>query len=252
MKATTWVKAVLVLVVCVGGRGAALAQTPPGTDVIRDVVEPVSGARLRIYRAPLGEAVFDVSNPEVSIDKRVSRAGSVTTIATADERVSLLVTPTRVVVEGLGDTLELAKGSRADADILRARFAASKAVRRAVNLLEEVRLPMQSPMFHALQAARMLLETASGVKATPRSSAILSDLLQRQRTTVRVQQGPGDCWTSYAMEAIATYIEYEQCVDGEQWWDVFGMMSCLAIYELRAIGAASWYLNCVGFGSWVG
>ena len=103
MNATTWVRGVLVLVLCVGGGGAAMAQTTVATDVVRDVVEPVSGARLRIYRAPLGEAAFDVSTPAVSIAKSVTKTGSVTTIAAADERVSLFVTPTRIVVRGFGD-----------------------------------------------------------------------------------------------------------------------------------------------------
>ena len=55
-----------------------------------------------------------------------------------------------------------------------------------------------------------------------------------------------DCWTEYTAEAIAAWIEYENCVDSEQWWDVPGMLSCLAIYEMRAIGAFSVWASCVG------
>jgi hypothetical protein len=252
MKATALFKTVLVLVVCAGVSGTAMAQPPAATDVIRDVVEPASGARIRLYRAPQGEAAFDVTDPAVSIGKRVTRAGSVTTVVGGSERIVLAVSPSRVVVEGLGERVEIARGSRVAAEALRARFAASPAVRKAMALLAEVRLPLDSPMHHAIQATRMSLQAASGLPVTARPAPSLSAALMPGVHTVRATLGPGDCWTMYAIEAIGAYIEYEQCVDAEQWWDIFGMLACLAIYEVRAIGAFSWWLNCVGFGSWVG
>ena len=121
---------------CAGGVGIASAQTAQ-PDVVRDVVEPASGARVRIYRAPLGEAVFDVSSPRVTIGKRVERGASVTIVSAGAERIVLRVTPSRVVVDGLGERLELARGSRADADRLRARIASSSAIKEAVSLLAE-------------------------------------------------------------------------------------------------------------------
>jgi hypothetical protein len=29
------------------------------------------------------------------------------------------------------------------------------------------------------------------------------------------------------------------------WWDLFCMSACALIYDLRAIGAAAWWLSCV-------
>ncbi len=61
--------------------------------------------------------------------------------------------------------------------------------------------------------------------------------------------GPGDCWDVYVEEAIEAYIEYEECMSDEQWWDLWGQTGCAAIYEMRAIGAFSWWVSCVGFRS---
>ena len=57
--------------------------------------------------------------------------------------------------------------------------------------------------------------------------------------------GPGDCWDQYAKEAIAAATELEDCERNVQWWDYFGYHRCNLIYEMRAIGAFSWWLKCV-------
>jgi len=61
--------------------------------------------------------------------------------------------------------------------------------------------------------------------------------------------GPGECWDVYVEEAIEAYMDYEDCMAGEQWWDLAGQSGCALIYEMRAIGAFSWWVTCVGFRS---
>ena len=34
------------------------------------------------------------------------------------------------------------------------------------------------------------------------------------------EDGPGDCWAKYAAEAIAAYIEYEDCMKNAAWYDL--------------------------------
>jgi hypothetical protein len=41
-------------------------------------------------------------------------------------------------------------------------------------------------------------------------------------------------------------MEYEDCMNNEQWWDVIGTQTCLWLYEVQAIGAFAWWLSCVG------
>jgi hypothetical protein len=56
---------------------------------------------------------------------------------------------------------------------------------------------------------------------------------------------PTDCWEAYTKEAIAAFIEYEDCMKNLSWWEVLDAAACAAIYDMRAIGAFSWWLKCV-------
>jgi hypothetical protein len=58
--------------------------------------------------------------------------------------------------------------------------------------------------------------------------------------------GPEECWDAYAKEAIAAYIEYEECMYATKWWDLASQAACATIYEMRAIGAFAWWVKCVG------
>jgi hypothetical protein len=62
-------------------------------------------------------------------------------------------------------------------------------------------------------------------------------------------EGPGECWDVYVEEAIEAYLEYEECMASEQWWDLAGQAGCALVYDMRAIGAFSWWVTCVGFRS---
>jgi hypothetical protein len=64
-------------------------------------------------------------------------------------------------------------------------------------------------------------------------------------TQVSLQTGPGDCWREYSIEAIAAYKELEDCLRDVSWYELGKEFSCGTLYDLRAIGAFSWYLHCV-------
>ena len=42
-------------------------------------------------------------------------------------------------------------------------------------------------------------------------------------------------------------MEYEDCMNQLYWYEIFDMIGCAFIYDLRAIGAFSWWVTCVGF-----
>ncbi len=137
----------------------------------------------------------------------------------------------------------------------RERLATSAAASGALLLLTRLEPVSGSPITHTLLVTQALLGSALGV---PRPGAELEAWARRPTRAARVrtiawqdgqqmQEGPTDCWNEYAAEAIAAWIEYEQCVDAEEWWDAPGLLACLLIYDMRAIGAFSWWVSCVGF-----
>ena len=56
---------------------------------------------------------------------------------------------------------------------------------------------------------------------------------------------PTDCWNAYSKEAIAAYIEYEECMKPLSWWEFLDEAACATVYDMRAIGAFSWWMKCV-------
>ena len=59
-------------------------------------------------------------------------------------------------------------------------------------------------------------------------------------------EGPGYCWDEYVKEAVAAFDEWVDCHDNVRWYDIGGFFLCDWVYEARAIGAAAWYVKCVG------
>jgi hypothetical protein len=213
--------------------------------------DPSTGARISIFMAPLGEGEFEVANQLVSIRKRVTRQESLTTIRSAGEEISIALTPTRLVARSAGQELVITTAAREESEALRAWLAESAAVRRAIGLLGAVHVPVNSPLTVTLAMTRLQLQAMSGEVAPGRDARELAKRILQQASMQRVgdDEGPTECWVQYAKEAITAWIEYEQCVDGTKWYDVLGLAGCLAVYDIRAIGAFSWWMTCVGFRS---
>ena len=51
----------------------------------------------------------------------------------------------------------------------------------------------------------------------------------------------------YAAEAIAAYMEYEDCMKNAALYDGVTQLGCVLIYDMRALGAFSWWIGCVSF-----
>ena len=96
-----------------------------------------------------------------------------------------------------------------------------------------------------------MLVSASGDTAGARELVKAAGPARAERIvkTSNEEQGPGTCWYLYAAEAIAAYIEYEDCMNQLYWYELLDMIGCALIYDMRAIGAFSWWVTCVGFRS---
>ena len=248
MKAMQACGAALALLVGMGSPAFAAESEKLPARVFND---PSTGARISIFNAPLGEGEFEIANQLVSIRRRVTRRESVTTIRSAGEEISVALTPARLVARGRGQELVITTAAREDSEALRAWLSESAAVRRAIGLLGTVRVPVNSPLTVTLAMTRLQLQAMSGEIAPGRDARELARRILQQASALRVgdEEGPTECWVQYAKEAIAAWIEYEQCVDSTKWYDVLNLAGCLAIYDIRAIGAFSWWMTCVGFRS---
>jgi len=229
----------------------ARAERPGPTPVYRHV-DRGTGAEVRLYRPTADRAAVEVVATDLLIVKSLAPGRTETRIVGSGEdltitldRAGVAVTDSRLPLTADGSTTEGLRQARG-------RIQSSTAVRRAVRLLGQMDVRDTSPISHTLLVTRALLGSALG---EPDADDALRSWSKRAGPGVRLvraaaqQQpdGPTDCWTSYVMEAITAWIEYEDCVDSEEWWDIPGMLGCLLIYDIRAIGAFSWWVSCVGF-----
>lgn len=259
MRVTKWlagtiVGAGLTLVVALPASAEQAAAIPPQTSrFLYDAVDPVSGARITVHRAPLGEAHFDVAHPAARVSRRATRTGSVTVMEAGGERVTLRTSAEGVVFEQAGARVEVRADDRTAVQALHSRVAKSVVVDRATEMLSRVRSATSSPAGVALQSTVMMLKTVRGDDDAARHMAVtvsaLRELSTRARVILASDEGPRECWDPYARDVQSFWNEMVACLNGEQWWDVVGRLGCNLRYDLQVLGAVTWYVACVNNGT---
>ena len=85
-----------------------------------------------------------------------------------------------------------------------------------------------------------------GIVASARPVRASRCLADQEKDGAARASTPTDCWNAYPKEAIAAYIEYEECMKdltlvGHPRRDA----AAPSVYDMRAIGAFSWWMKCV-------
>ena len=215
-------------------------------------VDAATGTTIRVYRHD-GRIALDVDHPTIQIRKELTDGRSVTTLRTGAEQLVVSLTRDAIVVADASGTI---RGDNAHLDEVRrarTRLADSPLVSRAARLLGSLRLPGETPLKQTLLSTRALLldvlgTAPDGMTAVERTTrALIRPRPAFAFTRVAgTATDPTECWEAYSKEAIATFMELEECWNDEEWWDLLGRQACWWIYELRAIGAFAWWLSCVG------
>jgi hypothetical protein len=249
-----WMRGVFGAVCLVGvAAGAATAQDRSGPADSQvpayTAMDPVSGVDVRIFRAKPPAARFDVSDGRVLVSKSVAPGRSETVVTFEGERLEIRLSSEGLMLDGTAGPLTVAPGDAEAARQARNRLAASAAVRESLRVLARVSRQTTSPISYAVATTRVMLSTLAGDGVSARAVARSIYNAPGGRIVRVVQDGPGECWDTYVEEAIEAYMEYEECVDSRNWWDVPGIAACFAIYDIRAIGAFSWWLSCVAIRS---
>jgi hypothetical protein len=211
-------------------------------------IDDATGARVAVTLDP-GVVSVTVEHPSVTIRKELRDGLTITRMKAGREELALTLSRSRFVVSGSRGRIDAGAAHPERVSAAQALIASSAAARLAETLIGRLTIAPGSPLRHSLLATRTLILTASGradLGADPaRGTRVLRTATVAAGTSME-DEGPGNCWFEYAKEAIDAYLEYEQCMAGEQWWDLLGQAACAVIYEMRAIGAFSWWVSCVG------
>ena len=133
--------------------------------------------------------------------------------------------------------------------------------RKALSLINKLGFGPEVPVLPLLVTTRSFLQAVTMSAVLPAGNASFQRRVDAA-TGVRVTKAtfgqdtgkkttdrtPTECWDAYTKEAIAAYIEYEQCVKDLAWYELLDLTACAAIYDVRALGAFSWWMRCVSIG----
>ena len=128
--------------------------------------------------------------------------------------------------------------------------ARSALTRRAAGLIVKMGFGTNSPIQPVLLTTRMFLLSLTNDDSGIRE---MSDWIHRTRTRLKLvpassddaERTPGQCWEEYMKESAAIWVEYDQCIKDTKWWDALGDFGCGLRYDMRALGAFTWWLDCV-------
>jgi hypothetical protein len=250
MNVKTKVMFASVAVCCAQAVVPALAWA--GQSPLQRRVDKPTGAEVRVYPVNReGTVRVEIQDPSVLIRKDVTRFSSVTTIVSGKEQVSLALDRGGVVVTRGEERVDVRRGEDGQMEVARKLVGGSSTVRRAIRLLARLGEATDPALRHTARSTQLILASASGDVAGVRE-LMKTSRAAREVAIVKAaseDQGPGQCWYLYAIEAIAAYIEYEDCVRQQSWWELWDIFGCALIYDVRAIGAFSWWITCVGFRS---
>ncbi len=238
---------------------AVLAMAAPAAadnsseKVLKQGIDPATGAYVSVVRGPNGQVGVTVETPDLVLRKQLAGERAITTIVADSDEIAIEVHRSGFIVSGTAGRVEVTTRHYERMRDASAIIARSPAARLAAGLLGRMKTSDAS-------LARVLLSTRAMLLSSTNDPSGMADLARwteaaRARasvgrtgvTRIALQDSPTDCWNKYAAEAIAAYMEYEDCIRNLSWYQVIQALACNAIYDLRALGAFSWYIGCVSF-----
>lgn len=222
----------------------AIAATPKG--IVQRVKDPGTGLEVRVQQDRPGTVSVEIGDRGVSVRRELRADRLTTTVTAGGEKISLTVDRNGLLVTAPHGRVRVTPAHpEAGAAVVRL-LSGSAAIRRGVELLGRVNLGVTSPTGQTLLLTRAFLLSVAGERDEALAVVRTARAMLQTPRLVDARFGPGDCWNEYVKEALACYKEFEDCMRDLSWYDVIGKTSCATIYDLRAIGAFSWWVSCVG------
>jgi hypothetical protein len=222
--------------------------------LLQEAKDPGTGATMRVFASAQGPRV-ELEASGLFLTKQVSGDRVQTTMRGGGEVLVIDLAPRLLTVTGTKTKAVAAIGDRAQIERARQVIARSPLAARAATIIGNIAFGPRSAIEPLLITTRAFLMAAqSNQPVAPAMSQWVREA--RSKTTVvkasMGQRTPSDCWKAYGDEILDAYLDYEQCVLHLHWWDPFGEKGCAVVYEVRIIGAFTWYSGCVSLGGIIG
>jgi hypothetical protein len=226
---------------------AAAETAAAQSQLVQEAADPATGAVVRLFRSAGGPAL-EIDTPDLRLRKRLDGRTVITTISAGDASLAIKTDDQSLTVTDADGNLRVTRDDAAGLDEARRRIGRSPLARRAAALIGNIGFGPSSPVVPVLLTTRAFLLAATG---DDRGADELRSWIRQARSRVQVVRVSQDrtadeCWKEYTKEALAAWDEFSDCMLNIKWWNPFGESGCLLVYDTRALGAFSWYLDCVG------
>jgi hypothetical protein len=239
---------------------AATASPAAAADrILHHAIDRATGAVVRVVQTSTGNRV-EVESAGLLVSRQVA-ATKVTTVI-RDQREQLVVSfeRGRLTVNSPAGRVSATSVQVTEMAAARRLIAAFPGSRKALSLINKLGFGPEVPVLPLLVTTRSFLRAVTVTAVSPGDTGSFQrrvDAVTGARVTKAAfgQDGkkttdrtPTECWDAYAKEAIAAYIEYEDCTKDLAWYAFLDMTACATIYDVRAMGAFSWWMRCVSIG----
>jgi hypothetical protein len=237
----------------------AVAPAAAQERLVHQEVDRNTNAVVRVFKTTDGGRI-EVATPRLKVTKSVVGQRVVTRMTEGAEQLVISLDRDTLAVTSAAGRVTAPRGDREKLERGRQLISGSAVGRHAAALIGQMGFGSGTPVQPMLLTTRAFILAAAGddggnrelsrwaKEAKARSSSVARvKVIWRDEEQDSVGKGmtPSDCWDAYAKEAIAAYMEYEECMKDQSWWNIAGQMGCATIYDMRAIGAFSWWLKCV-------
>lgn len=222
--------------------------------LIHQAKDGPTGAAIRVTQTASGPRV-DVMTSGLAIRKEVRSGTVVTTIRSGRQSLVIELGPAGVTVSNgsrAADATARDGNPSLTAKSIIGRSALAASAAALLGRLDAATLPVVQPVLLTTRA--MLLAAANDDSGV----VTLRQWMQRLRLRSQVvntssgQRTPSDCWKGYGDEVLDAFDAYVDCANQVRWWNPLGDKGCAVVFEVRIIGASTWYASCVSLGGLIG
>ena len=255
MNVRTCVLTVLIAAVVATATPAAAADR-----IVHHAIDRATGAVVRVVETPAGNRV-EVESAGLLVSRQTAATKVTTVIRDQRDQLTVSFERGRLTVKSPAGQLSATQSQVTQMAAARRLIDAFPGSRKALAMINKLGFAPDVPVLPLLVTTRSFLQAVTMSPASPAADASFQRRVDAaagvrvtkvafgqdtgKKTTDRT---PTECWDAYTKEAIAAYIEYEQCVQGLAWYEFLDLTACAAIYDVRALGAFSWWMRCVSIG----
>jgi hypothetical protein len=240
--------------VVLGSLLAALGTPVPAAaqgKLLHHAIDRQTGSIVRVFKTGDGARV-ELESPSLKVTREAAGARVTTTLTDSGGVVSVTYDRRTLTVKSPAGRVTATPQQAARMEQARQLIASAPVTARAAALIERLGFGADNPVLPLLLTTRTFLAAVSG-RPVARDLRFALPVVSTQPRLMRVsleQQSsssmtPTECWNAYAKEAIEAYKEYEECISDKAWWEILDNLACGAIYDMRAIGAFTWWMKCV-------